>query len=97
MYKLLFNFAQIFEQSKLDIPQGEANGNVISVISRIVFALLGATSVLIITIAGFKYVLSQGDPQAVAKAKNTILYAVIGLIVALSGFTIVSFVIGRVG
>ena len=46
-----------------------------------------------IIIAGFRYVISQGDSGAVTSAKNTILYAVIGLIVAIFAWAIVDFVI----
>ena len=62
----------------------------------LVFGIMGAVALLVITIAGFKYVLSQGNPQETAKAKNTILYALIGLVVAILAFNIVKFVVGRV-
>lgn len=61
-----------------------------------VFVTMGAISILIIVIAGFQYVVSGGDPQKTSRAKDTILYAVIGLVVAISAFTIVTFVLGRV-
>lgn len=61
----------------------------------IIFGIFGAVAVLIITIAGLQYVLSQGDPQKTAKAKDTILYAVIGLVLSLSAYFIVTFVVSR--
>lgn len=63
----------------------------------ITFGILGAISVLVITLAGIQYIMSGGDPQKTAKAKDTIMYAVIGLAVSILAFTIVSFVIGRIG
>lgn len=62
---------------------------------KIVFGLAGAISLLIITIAALQYTLSQGNPQATAKAKNTIIYAVIGLAICVLAFSIVTFVITR--
>ena len=46
-----------------------------------------------IVIGGINYALSQGDPGKVKKAKDTILYGVIGLVVALLAFAIVTFVL----
>jgi uncharacterized membrane protein YjfL (UPF0719 family) len=47
-----------------------------------------------IIIGGFMYVLSAGDQAKVTKAKDTVLYAVIGLVVTLLAFSIVKFVLG---
>jgi hypothetical protein len=90
-YSLL---ADIF-QKPTSLPQTPSGSNVLTTILTIVFTAAGLIAVLMITIGGLEYVISQGDPQRTAKAKNTILYAVIGLVVAISGFTIVTFVIGR--
>lgn len=49
-------------------------------------------SVLVIVIAGIQFIISSGEPGKVAKARNTILYALIGLIVALSATALASFV-----
>lgn len=59
--------------------------------------ILGIVSVIMIIIGGFRYVLSAGDAAAIKSAKNTVFYAVIGLAIALLSFTIVNFVIGKVG
>lgn len=55
--------------------------------------LVGAIAVVIIVYAGFQYVTSAGDSSKVATAKNTIIYAVIGLIVAIMAYAIVNFVV----
>jgi len=65
----------------------------IAQVRSIAFGIIGAVSILIITIAGVQYILSQGDPQKTAKAKNTILYTVIGMVVAILAASIVSFVL----
>lgn len=62
---------------------------------KLVFMASALLSVIFVAFGGLKYVLSSGDPQGAAKAKNTILYALIGLIIAVSAFSIVSFVASR--
>ena len=57
--------------------------------------VLGAVSVIVIIIAGIFYTTANGDAALITKAKNTLLYAVIGLIVALMAYAIVNFVIKR--
>jgi hypothetical protein len=78
------------------LPNTAATGATVKVILSIVFGIVGALSLLFITIGGFRYVISQGDPQTVSKAKNTILYAIIGLVVAISAQAIVTFIVGKV-
>ena len=58
-----------------------------------VFIVVGIITVIVIIIGGINYTTSQGDPGKVKKAKDTILYGVIGLVVALLAFAIVTFVL----
>jgi hypothetical protein len=84
------------DANQLGLPPAQAGPNIIANVLRIVFGVAGGVALLIVTIAGFKYVLSQGNPQETAKAKNTILYALIGLVVCIAALGIVTFVIGEV-
>jgi len=59
------------------------------------FRIIGAVAFLVLVIGGLRYVLSQGDPQNVNKAKNMIMYALIGLVVAIVAQSIVSLVINK--
>ena len=59
--------------------------------------IIGALSVIMIIIGGLRYVLSGGDAAGLKSAKDTILYSLIGLVVALLSFAIVGFIINRVG
>ena len=61
-------------------------------ILQVVFGILGGIAVIMIIIGGFRYVISQGDSGSVTSAKNTILYAVIGLVIASFATAIVSFI-----
>lgn len=65
------------------------------VINTIMF-ILGLIVVVMVIYGGGKYVMSAGDANKVASAKNTILYAIVGLIVAIAAFAIVRFVVDNI-
>lgn len=67
--------------------------NTIQTVLSIVFAIAASISLLMVVIGGLRYVLAQGDPNGMSSAKNTILYALIGLGVTLAAFSIVTFVL----
>jgi hypothetical protein len=62
-------------------------------ITNVMLYLIGAISVIMLIVGGLRYVVSGGDSTAVQAAKNTILYAVVGIIVAILAYAVVSFVI----
>ena len=68
-------------------------GNIQNILTA-VFSIIGVVAVVMIILGGISYATSQGDPGKVKKGKDTILYGVIGLIVALLAFAIVNFVLG---
>lgn len=70
------------------------NGIFNKVINAILF-VLGAVSVLMLVYGGIRYTISGGDSGAVTSAKNTILYAVIGIVVAMLAYAIINFVVNR--
>ncbi len=84
-------------QDGLNASGGKANntniGAFIKDIVNILLYILGAVAVIMIVIGGIRYTISNGDSGAVSNAKNTILYAVIGLIIALMAYAIVNFVL----
>jgi ABC-type Fe3+ transport system permease subunit len=67
----------------------------IAIIVNILLFLLGAIAVVMIVIGGIRYATSNGEQSAITSAKNTILYAVIGLIVAIMAYAIVNFVLDQ--
>lgn len=84
-----------FSQVNADkLPKLAIQGSIPAVL-RVIFALAALLSVVFVAVGGLKYTLSNGDPQGMAKAKNTILYALVGLVIAISAFTIVGFVGSR--
>lgn len=74
---------------------GDNATNTIKNIINVLLYGLGIVAVIAIIIGGFVYVTSNGDAAKIKKAKDIILYAVIGLVVALLAFAIVNFVIQR--
>ena len=87
----MLSFAQLIENPGL--PTVTASDNTLTNIISAVFAIIGALALLTIVISGFNYIFSQGDPEKVARAKNTIVYAAIGLVVSASAAVIVRFVL----
>lgn len=90
-------FAQLDTSQIHGLPTANANQGTISAVLSIVFGITGAVALLIIVIAGMRYILARGDPNSVAQARNTILYAIIGLIISLAAFSIVTFVLKGIG
>ncbi len=65
-------------------------------ILNVIVGVVGVVAVAVIIIGGIFFVTSQGDASKVTRARNTILYGVVGLIVALLAFAIVNFVLSSV-
>ena len=70
-------------------------GSIIDILN-VVIGVLGIIAVIVIIIGGIQYMTSTGDAGKVKKAKDTILYGVIGLIVCILAFAIVNFIIANV-
>ena len=62
-------------------------------ITNTILYIVGIIAVIMLIIGGIKYVVSGGDSKKVTDAKNTVLYAIIGLVVCFLAFAIVNFVI----
>lgn len=75
--------------------KGDQATTLIKNIINLLIYLIGIISVIMIVVGGLKYTTSQGDQSGLTSAKNTILYAIVGLVVAVLSFSIVNFVIGK--
>ena len=63
---------------------------------NILLYIIGVISVIMIIIGGLRYATSGGNASTVTSAKNTILYAVIGLVIAIFAYAIINFVMNNV-
>jgi hypothetical protein len=62
-------------------------------ITNMLLFIVGALSVIMLIIGGLRYVVSGGDSTAVNGAKNTILYAIVGLVVAMLSYAAIAFLL----
>ena len=65
-------------------------------VADFLLVLVGVAGVIMIMVGGVQYSLSSGDPQKINKAKDLIIYAIVGIFVAFLARAIIGFVIGRV-
>lgn len=78
------------------LPQVDASkSDPLTVVIQIVFAIIGVVALIYIIIAGVTLIMSNGDSNALNKSKNTIIYAAVGLAIAISAETIVALVVNR--
>lgn len=74
----------------------EGQDGLIAKIVNVLLFIIGIISVIMIIIGGIRYATSNGDANSVTGAKNTILYAIVGLVVALFAYAIVNFVVSQI-
>ena len=67
--------------------------SIIEIVVNTMIFLLGAIAVVMIVIGGIRYATSGGDASGIKGAKDTILYAIVGLVVAILAYAIVNFVL----
>lgn len=94
MKELITQFATGQTVNKVDSKE-DLTKSVTSIINAVI-AVLGIVCVVVIIIGGINYMTSSGDSGKVKKAKDTILYGVIGLVICVLAFAIVNFVIGNI-
>ena len=76
-----------------DASAGESKiTGIIRTVINVLSFLVGGISVIMIIVGGFRYLISGGDSNAIASAKNTIIYAIVGLMIALLAQALVRFV-----
>jgi len=78
------------------LPNTSADSSSLSKLLSIALGALGALAVLMIVISGLRYILSAGDPQDMSKAKDALIYSLVGLAIAAVAESIIVFVLGKV-
>lgn len=82
--------------SDFEVPKGQLNQASVDKILQIVFGIFGAIAVIVVILGALKYVMSQGNAAETAKAKNAIIYALVGLMISILAYAIVMFVVRAV-
>jgi hypothetical protein len=77
------------------LPRTQADQSTLNQILSDVFVILGAIAILMIVIAGLRYIMARGTPEKITQARNMILYSVTGLILAASAYSIVNLVLSK--
>lgn len=95
--KPLHLFAQTpkIDANGVGIPQVDPNTALVNILSTVYF-WAGVTAVIIMILAGYFYVTSGGNPSSTKRAREAIIYSVVGLVVIILAFTITQFVLGRI-
>lgn len=81
--------------SDVNVPKNNLDTATLNNVLTVVFALAGAIAVAFIVWGGIKYTLSQGEAGEIKKAKDTIIYSLIGLVIVVVSYSIINFVIGK--
>ena len=102
----LFSSSPTFAAVNLTIGQGASSARgvdqatdlfgsagIFTTVSNVMLFVVGAISVIMVVIGGLRYVISGGNSGNVTAAKNTILYAIVGLIISIMAYAIINFVI----
>lgn len=94
---LLRNFAETYVDADASgIPTVSLTQAQVTSVFNGVLMLAGAIAVIFIILGGIKYSISQGEPGDTKKAKETIIYALVGLVVVMLAFSIVNLFVTRV-
>ena len=96
MKEIITKLAESVTVDKLPDKVGDQGNTVVNNVTAIINAVigvLGLVCVVVMIIGGVNYMTSSGDAAKVKKAKDTILYGLIGLVVCVLAFALVNFVI----
>lgn len=96
MIRLLTYLAQILPEDQVNLQDNKITSTTVVDLVQLVSGIGGAIALIVVTIASMKYVFSQGEPDKIGNAKNTIIYALIGLAVCITAFSIVTFAVREI-
>lgn len=95
--QLLFTVAQALEgkPGDVEIPRPTLTADTIQQGLQLFFGIAGGVALLVILISAIRYTLSRGDANAIKSSKESIIYALIGLAVCLTGYSFVALVLNN--
>lgn len=76
---------------------GPSVSDIINDVANLLSAVVGIAAVIMIVISGFRYVTAGGDPGKISGAKDALIYALVGLVIAAFAQFLVKFVLNKVG
>ena len=79
-------------RNKVNTGSGDLKG-LITTVTNVLLFLIGAISVIMMIVGGIRYTTSNGNPEQIKAGKNTVMYALIGLVIAILAYAVVGFVI----
>lgn len=91
--KMLYFFVDNPTPGDFALPQVAATDDTVKGLLTVVFGLAATIAVLVIVIAGFTMVVSDGDPEKISRSKKAIIYALVGLLIAVSANIIMQVVL----
>lgn len=77
------------------LPSVSASNSQLQTLLQITFGILAGIAVLMIVIGALRYVISEGNPESTKKARATIIYAVVGLVICISAEAVVAFALSN--
>ena len=78
-----------------DLPTTTASSSTVSTVLQIVFAIAGALSLLMITISGLRFITAAGNADKTHRAREGVIFSLVGLAIAVTAEAIVTFVVNR--
>lgn len=91
---ILTYLAAKVDPGTVGIPTVSADNVLLGVLNTVYF-VAGIVGVIAIIVSGIFYTISQGDASKIQRAKDGILYSVVGLVIVMMAFVITNFIIGR--
>lgn len=91
----LYWLAAQIDADKAGIPKMSLGQATVDGILASLFGVAGVVCIIFIVLGGVKYTVSQGNSGDLQKAKDTILYAVIGLVIVFASYGVINFILGR--
>ncbi len=94
---LKFSAIELIDPKKSNLPQAEATNETLKVVLNDIFIVLGAIALLMVVVAGTRYIWARGNPETTKAARNMIIYGLVGVVLAALASTIVNVVLGQAG
>jgi len=94
MNEVLLTLAAKIKPSEIGVEEISADSALNGILNTVYFAA-GLVAVIVVIVSAIFYTTSQGDPAKTKRAKDGILYSIVGIVIILAAFVITNFVAGR--